>query len=152
MSVAQGKPLQPDARFHFQSLSFLRTCRLLALLVSVQSPLMARRRNAQRSCGSAWALPASARRPALCELCVCRACCCNDVWNPQHLHVSFLGISNPLLRPPPSASICIWNAAAGAQRRGAKWTGHLLVCSPCLESNRIWSFSVRGLLLPPHYV
>lgn len=35
------------------------------------------------------------------ELCVFRACCGSDVWNPQHLHVSFLGISTPLPLPRP---------------------------------------------------
>ena len=44
--------------------------------------------------------PPSKRSQArsVCELCVFRACCCQAVWNPQHLHVSFLGPFPPFPR------------------------------------------------------
>lgn len=57
---------------------------------------------------------------SVCELCVCRDCCGSEVWNPQHLHVSFLGISTSLpLAPAPTSHLHLkcscWGLPEGSQ-------------------------------------
>ena len=81
-----------------QSVSFLQTSHLPALIFSIQGPLMALKMNVQCSCGATWALQASALRPRRL-----RALCFQSLLLPGCLESSTPArqLPGPFPSPPP---------------------------------------------------